>query len=103
MRNKPALTLIAAIAISAASAFGQGAETEIPKVLSWTTVHLFERYNRLTERFKEDSFGNLLVLMRWVSHAINMKNKSRDEFFAVSKELNRRGQKVSTQIPQRED
>ena len=102
MRNKTALTLIAAIAISAARAFGQGAETEVPKVHSWTTVHLFERYDRLTQRFKEDSFGIYWGPMRWVSHAIDEK-KSRDEFFAVSKELNRRGQKVSTQIPQRED
>ena len=78
------------------------AETEVPKVRNWTIVHLFERYNRLTERFKEDSFGIYWGPMRWVSHAIDEK-KSRDEFFAVSKELNRRGQKVSTQIPQRED
>jgi hypothetical protein len=102
MKNKTVLPLLAAIAFSAASAFGQGAETEVPKVHSWTTVHLSERYDRLTQRFKENSFGIYWGPMRWVSHAIDEK-KSRDEFFAVSKELNRRGQKVSTQIPQRED
>jgi hypothetical protein len=73
-----------------------------PKVQSWTTAHLVERYDRLTQRFKENSFGIYWGPMRWVSHAIDEK-KSRDEFFAVSKELNRRGMNVSTQIPKRED
>ena len=98
--NKHLITLVVAATVAATPAIN--ADTQQSKVQSWTSAHLTERYNRLTQRFKENSFGIYVGPMRWISHAIDEK-KSRDEFFAVSKELNRRGIHVSTQIPKEEE
>jgi hypothetical protein len=72
------------------------------KVSSWSTDHLMKRRAELVQRFKDNSFGIYFGPMRWVSHAIDEK-KSRDEFLAISKELNRRGVRGSTEIPKEGD
>jgi len=72
------------------------------KVSGWSTDHLMKRRAELVQRFKDDSFGIYIGVMRWVSHAID-KGKAKKEFLAISNELNRRGIRVSTEIPKKED
>jgi hypothetical protein len=72
------------------------------KVSGWSTDHLMKRRTELVQRFKDDSFGIYFGVMRWVSHAID-KGKAKKEFLAISNELNRRGIRVSTEIPKKED
>jgi hypothetical protein len=72
------------------------------KVSGWSTDHLMKRRAELVQRFKDDSFGIYFGVMRWVSHAID-KGKAKEEFRAIGNELNRRGIRVSTEIPKKED
>jgi len=72
------------------------------KVSGWSTDHLMKRRAELVQRFKDDSFGIYVGVMRWVSHALD-KGKAKEEFLAISNELNRRGIRVSTEIPKEGD